>query len=89
MFHSVDMQTICKQMGLRKALHELITIAHQKTVVIMCAEAVPWRCHRSLIGDALLAHDIQVHDIYSKSEVKLHTLTEWAVVHGTTVTYPA
>ena len=73
----------------KEGLQELITIAHDKTVAIMCAEAVPWRCHRSLIGDALLAHGVQVHDIYSKSEVKLHTLTEWAVVHGTTVTYPA
>ncbi len=73
----------------KEGLQELITIAEHKVVVIMCAEAVPWRCHRSLIGDALLAHGIQVNDIYSKSEVKLHTLTPWAVVQGTTVTYPA
>jgi uncharacterized protein (DUF488 family) len=72
----------------KEGLQELIAIAEHKTVVIMCAEAVPWRCHRSLIGDALLAHGIQVNDIYSKSEVKSHTLTPWAVVQGTTVTYP-
>lgn len=72
----------------KEGLQELITIAEHKVVVIMCAEAVPWRCHRSLVGDALLVHGIQVNDIYSKSEVKLHKLTQWAVVHGTTVTYP-
>lgn len=70
-------------------LQELIKTAHEKTVVIMCAEAVPWRCHRSLIGDALLAHNIEVEDIFSITSAKPHTLTPWAVVQGTTVTYPS
>jgi uncharacterized protein (DUF488 family) len=70
-------------------IHKLIELAHHKTVAIMCAEAVPWRCHRSLIGDALLIHGIEVNDIYSITSVKLHTLTPWAVVQGTTITYPA
>jgi uncharacterized protein (DUF488 family) len=73
----------------KDALQELIKIAHHKTVAIMCAEAVPWRCHRSLIGDALLIHDIDVEDIYSLTSVKPHTLTPWAVVKGTSITYPA
>jgi uncharacterized protein (DUF488 family) len=73
----------------KEGLQELIEIAHHKTVVIMCAEAVPWRCHRSLIGDALLVHDIQVKDVYSMTLAKLHTLTPWAVVHGTTIIYPS
>jgi uncharacterized protein (DUF488 family) len=73
----------------KDSIQELIKIAHHKIVVIMCAEAVPWRCHRSLVGDALLAHGIQVKDIYSMTSVKAHKLTPWAVVQGTTVTYPA
>jgi len=73
----------------KEGLHELIVLAHEKTVVIMCAEAVPWRCHRSLIGDALLAHNIEVEDIFSITSVKPHKLTPWAKVHNKTVTYPA
>lgn len=72
-----------------EGINELIKIAHTKTVAIMCAEAVPWRCHRSLIGDALLVRGIQVEDIFSLTSVKPHTLTPWAVVHGTTITYPS
>ena len=71
-----------------QAIKHLIAIAHEKTVVIMCGEAVPWRCHRSLIGDALLAHHIHVTDIYSATSAKPHTLTPWAVVKGAMVTYP-
>ena len=69
-------------------LQTLIEIAHHKATVIMCAEAVPWRCHRSLIGDALLIRNIEVKDIYSLTSVKDHTLIPWAVVHGMTITYP-
>lgn len=72
----------------KDGLQELITIAHEKTVAIMCAEAVPWRCHRSLIADALLAHGIDVEDIYTITSSKPHTLTPWAVINGTDVTYP-
>jgi uncharacterized protein (DUF488 family) len=72
----------------QNGIQELIETAHHKTVAIMCAEAVPWRCHRSLVGDALLVHKIDVEDIYSITSVKKHTLTPWAVVHGTTITYP-
>ncbi len=71
-----------------QAIEELIEIAHHKIVVIMCAEAVPWRCHRSLIGDALLIHNIDVDDIYSVTSVKPHILTPWAVIKGKTITYP-
>lgn len=73
----------------KKGIEELIKIAHEKTVVIMCSEAVPWRCHRSLVGDALLVRGIDVEDIYSITSIKPHTLTPWAVVKGTTITYPA
>lgn len=72
----------------KEGVLELIKIAHEKNVVIMCAEAVPWRCHRSLIGDALLVHNIDVEDIYSIASIKPHKLTPWAVVDKTTITYP-
>lgn len=71
-----------------EGLQELIKIAQEKQVVIMCAEAVPWRCHRSLVGDALIAHGIKVYDIMGKSEQKEHHLTPWAHVEGSKVTYP-
>jgi uncharacterized protein (DUF488 family) len=54
----------------------------------MCAEAVPWRCHRSLIGDALLARGIDVEDIMSAARSQPHSLTRFARVEGAVVTYP-
>jgi uncharacterized protein (DUF488 family) len=70
------------------AMDELLTVAKARTVAIMCAEAVPWRCHRSLIGDALLVRDVSVQDISSKTSVKPHSLTSFAQVDGTRVSYP-
>ena len=55
----------------------------------MCAEAVPWRCHRSLIADALLVRGIRTEDIMSPTRCQIHTLTPFAKVRGTTITYPA
>ncbi len=72
----------------KEGLAELIQIGHEKTVAIMCSEAVPWRCHRSLIGDALLVHGIQVEDIFSITSIKPHDMTPWAIVKGMTITYP-
>ena len=72
----------------KNGIKTLIELAHTKIVVIMCAEAVPWRCHRSLIGDALLAHGIAVEDIFSLTSLKPHKLTPWAHLRGTTITYP-
>lgn len=72
----------------KDGVNELIKLAHTKTVVIMCSEAVPWRCHRSLIGDALLVRGVEVEDIYSITNHKPHTLTPWAAVQGTIITYP-
>ncbi len=70
------------------SLSALIEKAKMKPTAIMCAEAVPWRCHRSLIGDALLARKIVVMDIMSKTSVKEHKLTAFAEVRGLTITYP-
>ena len=55
---------------------------------LMCAEAVPWRCHRSLIGDALLVRGVGVEDIIGPGERKPHTLTTFAQVDGMQITYP-
>lgn len=66
----------------------LIEKAKQKTTAIMCAEAVPWRCHRSLVGDALVVRDVRVRDIMSEVSTKDHTLTSFAVVNGVEITYP-
>ena len=70
------------------ALQGLIALSRRARVAIMCAEAVPWRCHRSLVADALNAHGIRAVEILSAGKHRLHTLTPFAVVHGTTVTYP-
>src|SRR5665213_2255946 len=72
-----------------QALEELIELAKQQQIAIMCAEAVPWRCHRSLIADALLVRGIRAEDITSPTRCTLHTLTPFATVRGTTITYPA
>ncbi len=67
---------------------KLVGLGKDRKTVIMCAEAVPWRCHRSLIGDALVARGIEVADIMSRHSVKNHALTPWAEVQGTKVVYP-
>lgn len=70
------------------ALEELIALASRERVAIMCAEAVPWRCHRSLVGDALLARGIDVEHVMSATKRAPHRLTRFAKVDGTRVTYP-
>lgn len=55
---------------------------------LMCAEAVPWRCHRSLIGDALLVRGVRVQDIIGPGKRKPHALTTFAHVDGMRITYP-
>lgn len=72
----------------QKGIERLIELAQSKSTAIMCAEAVPWRCHRSLIGDALLARNVGVVDILSKNTSKPHKLTPWAKLDGNLVTYP-
>ena len=54
----------------------------------MCAEAVPWRCHRSLIADALTIRGIQVNDTMSMKRSQVHSLTPFAHVQGHRITYP-
>ena len=70
-------------------LKDLLGYARKETVAIMCAEAVPWRCHRSLISDALTARGVDVRAIMSRVSAPYHDITPWAqVVQGTHVTYP-
>ena len=71
------------------ALDELISIAEARPTAIMCAEAVPWRCHRSLIADALLIRSISVEEITSRTRTRPHALTPWACVKRKRLTYPA
>jgi uncharacterized protein (DUF488 family) len=71
-----------------RGLEELIQLAKQEQIAIMCAEALPWRCHRSLIADALLVRGIGTEDIMSLTHRSVHTLTSFAKVRGTSVTYP-
>ncbi|CCF83001.1 DUF488 domain-containing protein [Nitrolancea hollandica] len=69
-------------------LERLLALAARERVALMCAEAVPWRCHRSLIGDALLTRGCSVADIMGTGRTQPHALTSWAVVNGTEITYP-
>ncbi len=71
-----------------QSLEELIQWVKQDRIALMCAEAVPWRCHRSLIADALLVRGIRTEDIMSPTRRQVHTLTPFAKVRGTTITYP-
>jgi uncharacterized protein (DUF488 family) len=71
-----------------KAIEDLLARSAETQIAIMCAEAVPWRCHRSLVGDALVARGIQVQDIITEKNAKPHKMTAWARVEGLQVTYP-
>lgn len=76
-----------------EALAELMEIDGQRKAAIMCSEAVPWRCHRSLIGDSLLVRNHAVEDIFvtaaGGTHRKLHVLTSFARVEGARLWYPA
>ena len=72
----------------RSALDALVEAASHEAVAIMCAEAVPWRCHRSLISDALTARGYRVEHIMSATKSDPHTMTSFARVEGTSVVYP-
>jgi len=79
------MQTSAFQIALQK----LMALATRKRVALMCGEAVPWRCHRSLIADALLIRGFPVEEIQSATRRRPHSLTPWIQVEGTRITYPS
>lgn len=72
----------------KKGIKELMILAQEKVTVIMCAEVLPWRCHRSLVSDALLIRGFDVFDIFNLVTVTPHFLTSFAKVEGKRITYP-
>jgi uncharacterized protein (DUF488 family) len=72
----------------RKALETLMAESRLQHTVIMCAEAVPWRCHRSLIADMLTIRGWTVQHIVNPKEVRVHSLTSFAVEQDGILTYP-
>ena len=71
------------------AIDALVRQAGAEHCALMCAEAVPWRCHRSLIADALLVRGARVEHIIGPKQRKPHALTSFARVDGTAISYPA
>jgi len=69
-------------------LAALIELSRVKRTAMMCAEAVPWRCHRSLVADALGVRGLPVIEILSEDNWRAHKLTPFAHVEGTKITYP-
>ena len=64
-------------------------LAGDTRLALMCAESVPWRCHRSMVADALTVRGIKVEHIINRGKRRPHTLTKFAHVDGTRLTYPA
>ena len=73
----------------KSSLETLVEMSAKNNLVIMCAETLPWRCHRSLVADALLIRGIKVQDIFKEGVSKEHKLTPFAQVRGMEITYPA
>jgi uncharacterized protein (DUF488 family) len=72
----------------QSALQNLMALAASSPTAILCAEAVPWRCHRQLIADALIAQGWEVRHILGARSIRPHHLTEFAKVVEGHVTYP-
>jgi uncharacterized protein (DUF488 family) len=71
-----------------ESLEKLMELGKRERIAVMCAEAVPWRCHRSLIADALLARGVSVSHIMGKTKLAAHEFTSFARIVGATVVYP-
>lgn len=69
-------------------MDRLVELAKGAHIALMCAESLPWRCHRSLIADALQVRGIKVMHIMSPKSCKDHEMTPWIKVHGLKITYP-
>jgi uncharacterized protein (DUF488 family) len=66
----------------------VVELGRSKSCALMCAEAVPWRCHRSLVADALLVRGVRVDEIIDARQRRPHKLTPFASVDGLRITYP-
>jgi uncharacterized protein (DUF488 family) len=71
----------------REGLEKVMALAREKRAAVMCAEALPWRCHRSLIADALIVRGCEVVDILSEKEARPHKLPDFARVEGERMVY--
>ena len=71
-----------------EGLEQLRALTEAGPVALMCAEAVPWRCHRSLIADALTTRGVAVREIWSDTRAEVHKLRPFAHVDGLRLTYP-
>jgi uncharacterized protein (DUF488 family) len=69
-------------------LLKIIALSRENCLALMCAEALPWRCHRSLLSDALVVRHVKVEHIISSTSCIKHELNEMAHVEGTRITYP-
>ena len=69
-------------------METVVDLAATERCTLMCAKAVPWRCHRSLVGDALLVRGVGVEDIVGPGNRRPHVLTRFAKVDGLRITYP-
>ena len=74
-------------LAFKESLDRCIALAHEERIVLMCAEALPWRCHRSLIADALLARGVAVSDLTNATHARPYSLTSWARISGGELTY--
>lgn len=72
----------------QKSLERLLALAKKKSVAVMCAEVLPWRCHRRLIADAAVSRGIPTFDIMTASKAVPHELPEWARVRAGNLSYP-
>jgi uncharacterized protein (DUF488 family) len=70
------------------SLLKIVALSRENRLALMCAEALPWRCHRSLISDALVVRHVKVEHIIGKDSIFNHELNEMANVEGTKITYP-
>jgi len=70
------------------SLLKIVALARENRLALMCAEALPWRCHRNLISDALVVRNLKVEHIIGKDSVINHELNSLAQVEGTKITYP-
>lgn len=72
----------------QSGLAELLRVANESVPAIMCSEAVPWRCHRRLITDALIVAGVEVFDIMTVSSTRRANMNEFALVRDGKITYP-